>query len=504
MLLVEAKNINISFSGIQILFDVEFELRAGEIHCLCGENGAGKSTLVKILTGIYDNYTGSINLEDMPVVMDNPITARRYGVYAVQQHRDLVPSLNAVENIFMGNEIYKTSKGKQRFDFAKMKKISLELIDKFGITINVDVPVEELKVSEQGVIAICKALATESKILLIDEASAPLDSSERQVLFSTLKKLRDEGKGIVYITHHLDEVFNIGDRITVLRNGQNVATVDIDEYDRDKLIAAMTGDAKMYDREYHERPDDMGEPIMEFRNVYSDHLRNLSFKVYKGEVVGFAGLEGSFKDEIAEIAFGLKKYHQGVVLHEGKPVKFRYPIQAIRKGVGLVPTDRKNAGLVTCRSVLENMIMASINKYKTAVVSSRWARKVVNQSINDISLKTSGPDQLVEYLSGGNQQKVLLAKWLEAQSEILYLVEPTEGIDVGARADLYRIFKELIKQGKALVIFTSDIDELMALSDRIFTIVEGDVVNEYDIKDANKIQILSDILSKHKACEEVV
>jgi ABC-type sugar transport system ATPase subunit len=260
----------------------------------------------------------------------------------------------------------------------------------------------------------------------------------------------------------------------------------------------------MYDREYHERPDDMGKPIMEFRNVYSDHLRNISFKVYKGEVIGFAGLEGSFKDEIAEIAFGLKKYHQGVVLHNGKPVKFRYPIQAIRKGVGLVPTDRKNAGLVTCRSVLENMIMASINKYKTAVVSSRWARKVVNQSINDISLKTSGPDQLVEYLSGGNQQKVLLAKWLEAQSEILYLVEPTEGIDVGARADLYRIFKELIKQGKALVIFTSDIDELMALSDRIFTVVEGDVVNEYDIKDANKIQILSDILSKHKACEEVV
>ena len=503
MSLVEANKINISFSGIQILFDVEFELKAGEIHCLCGENGAGKSTLVKILTGIYDNYTGNISLDGKPVVMDSPITARKLGVYAVQQHRDLVPSLNAVENIFMGNEIYKTSKGKQRFDFAAMKKMSLELIDKFEITIDVDVPVGELKVSEQGVIAICKALAAESKILLIDEASAPLDNSERQVLFTTLRKLRDEGKGIVYITHHLDEVFNIGDRITVLRNGENVATVNIDEYDRDKLIASMTGDAKMYDRDYLDRPADMGEPVMEFRNVCSDNLLNISFKMYKGEVVGFAGLEGSFKDEIAAVAFGLKKYHQGVVLHQGKPVKFRYPIQAIRKGVGLVPTDRKNAGLVTCRSVLENMIMASINKYNTSVISSRWARKLVNESIQNISLKTSGPNQLVEYLSGGNQQKVLLAKWLEAKSDILYLIEPTEGIDVGARADLYRIFKELVKQGKTLVIFTSDIDELMVLSDRIFTIVEGAMVNEYSIGKANKIQILSDILSKHKASEVV-
>jgi len=343
----------------------------------------------------------------------------------------------------------------------------------------------------------------ESKILLIDEASAPLDNSEREVLFSTLKRLRDEGKGIVYITHHLDEVFNIGDRITVLRNGKNVATVDISEYNRDKLIAAMTGDAKMYDREYHERAEDMGEPIMEFRNVYGDNLKNISFKVFKGEVIGFAGLEGSFKDEIAEIAFGLKRYSGGTVLLKGKPVKFHYPIQSIRKGVGLVPTDRKNAGLVTCRSVLENTIMAAINKNRTAVVSSRWAKKVVSNSIDTISLKTSGPNQLVEYLSGGNQQKVLLSKWLEAQSEILYLIEPTEGIDVGARADLYRIFKALVKEGKTLVIFTSDIDELMALSDRIFTVVEGEMINEYAIKDAQKIRILSDILSKSQESEVV-
>lgn len=497
MVLLETKKINISFSGIQILFDVDFELKEGEIHCVCGENGAGKSTLVKILTGIYPHYTGDVIIGDEQVSIQNPRDAREQGIYAVQQHRDLVPTLNAVENIFMGNGIFKRERGKQRLDFEKMRERSLDLISKFGVQIEMNTPVQNLKVSEQGIIAICKALAAKSKILLIDEASAPLDDAERQVLYNTLKKLRDEGKGIVYITHHLDEVFNIGDRVTVLRNGEKVATENIAGFDREKLIQAMTGNIKIYDRKDTDTEINQDDLLMRFDNVSNKHISDITFDVYKGEIIGFAGLEGSFKSEIASVAFGLSKYKSGMVYFKDKPLSSKHPIQSIRKGIGLVPTDRKNAGLITCRSVAENTILTAINKKKKSIVSQSWVRKVVSKNIKQLGIKTSGQKQLVEYLSGGNQQKVLLSKWLEAQVDLLFLVEPTEGIDVGARADLYEIFRQLKEDGKALVIFTSDIDELLVLSDRIFSMVEGRIMGEYKSRSAQKQTILSDILSKN-------
>ncbi|MCG8483463.1 MAG: sugar ABC transporter ATP-binding protein [Clostridia bacterium] len=495
MALLETQNIDISFSGIQILFDVNFQLQAGEINCLLGENGAGKSTLIKVITGIHGNYAGEILIDGEPVEINTPRDAIQQGIYAVQQHRDLAPTLNAVENMFMGNELF-IGKSKQRFDYKKMTKIAGDYIAKFGVEIDLDVPVQDLKVSEQGIIAICKALLANSRILLIDEASAPLDDSERLVLYDTLQKLAKEGKGIVYITHHLDEVFRIGNSITVLRDGKVVEKVDTKDMDKDRLIESMTGNAKMYTRDDMDNPSELGEKLLEVESLTSKGLEDINIYARRGEILGIAGLEGSGKDDIAKCCFGFTKFKKGSIKVKGKEINPKSPISAIKNSVGLVPNDRKHAGLLLCRDITENIIITNINKYNKTIVTKGWADKTTKHYVKELSVKCAGPSQLVEYLSGGNQQKVLIARWLKSEVDILFMIEPTEGIDVGARSDLYAVFRELVKNGKTIIIATSDIDELLTLSDRIITMVGGKIINEYDIKDASKQVILADILSK--------
>lgn len=494
MLLLETKNINISFSDIQILFNVNFQLKKGEINCLLGENGAGKSTFIKVLTGINSNYTGEIYLNGELVEIRNPRDAIKYGIYAVQQHRDLAPTLNAVENMFMGNELY-IGKSKQRIDFVKMKKEAQKHVAKFGIEINMDTPVKDLKVSEQGIIAICKALVANSNILLIDEASAPLDDSERVVLYNSLQKLAKEGTGIVYITHHLDEVFRIGDSITILRDGHNIINVDIKEMNKELMIQYMTGNAKLYSRD-HNKCMNISDRIFEIEHLSAKGLHDISFSACKGEVLGIAGLEGSGKDTIAHCCFGYAKYRSGKIRMNGKVIHPKSPIAAIKNNIGLVPNDRKHTGLLLCRNITENIIISYINKYNKQVVNKIWADKITKDFIKDMKIKCSGASQLVEYLSGGNQQKVLIAKWMKTDVDVLFMIEPTEGIDVGARSDLYTLFKMMSESGKTLIIATSDIDELLTLSDRIITMVDGHIINEYKNEGTSKQQILTDILSK--------
>lgn len=495
MPLLEAKNINISFSGIQILYDVDFELEAGEINCLCGGNGAGKSTLVKILSGINSNYTGDIVIDGKSVRISSPQEAIGYGIYAVQQHRDLAPTLNAVENMFMGNELYK-GRSRQVYDFAKMKEVARKYVDKFGVDINLDVPVSRLKVSEQGIIAICKALVRNSKILLIDEASAPLDDSERVALYTSLQNLAKEGKGIVYITHHLDEVFRIGTSVTVMRDGRKIAKLPIGELTKKSLIAMMTGNAKLYSRAESDAEHPLGDKILEIRNLNAANLKNINLDVAAGEIVGIAGLEGSGAKDIAEICFGAEKADSGTIRVKGREIHPHHPLEAIRSGIGLVPDDRKEAGLVLCRDISDNISISYLNKMKKSVASPASLRKTADKFIEDMKIRCFNATQHVQFLSGGNQQKVLVAKWIKAGVDILILIEPTEGIDVGARADLYEIFRNLAKeQNKAIIIASSDIDELIELSDRILTMAEGQIVHSYAIENADKRTILADILS---------
>ncbi|MDY0289023.1 MAG: sugar ABC transporter ATP-binding protein [Sphaerochaeta sp.] len=497
MSLLEAKNLCISFSGTKILYDVDFHIKEHEINCLCGENGAGKSTLVKILSGVHPHYTGQIMMNGKEVCIRSPHDASSLGIYAIHQHRDLAPDLNAVENMFLCNESY-IGKGRQRLDFATMKIKAKELIAKFEVDIDVDIPVQRLSVSEQGIIAICKALASDSKLLLIDEASAPLDDAERVTLYKTLRLLAEEGKGIVYITHHLDEVFRIGNTVTVLRDGYNVAKYNVDELDKAKLIAGMTGDAKVYSRELMCAGEWIGEKVIEVRNLYAEGLYDISLYARKGEILGIAGLEGSGKKTLALNCFGFKKYSKGEILKSNRVLNLKNPLDAIKNNIGLVPDNRKETGLVLCRNISDNIIIASINKVKQRIVLNSWKTNIARGFIQQLRIKCTSPSQLVEYLSGGNQQKVLVAKWIYAGVDVLFMIEPTEGIDVGARADLYNRIREIVKEGKTIIIITSDIDELMELSDRIITMAEGRIVNEYSIEEADKQTILTDILLKHK------
>ncbi len=493
MALLEVKNLSISFSGIEILHDIDFSIEAGEINCLCGENGAGKSTLVKVLSGIYSDYTGEIYFQGEKISLLMPTDSVKKGIFAVQQHRDLAPSLNAIENMFLSNEIY-VGKSKQRLDFKKMRALAKEYINKFNIDINLDMPVKDLKVSEQGVIAICKALVRDCKLLLIDEASAPLDDEERRALYASLQNLAKEGTAIVYITHHLDEIFRIGNTVTVLRDGRNAGKFLVSEIDKPKLIAAMTGDVKLYSRSLEQSKVLSDENVLEVRNLTVKGLNNVSLTVKRGEILGIAGLEGSGKNLIALSCFAYHKIQDGEIILKNKKVHLKSPIDAIRNNIGMVPDNRKEAGLVLSKDISDNIIITYLNKYNQQLISTAETTKIARNYINKVRIKCVGPSQLVEYLSGGNQQKVLVSKWLQSNVDVLFMNEPTEGIDVAARADLYQIFRELAQEGKAIIITTSDIDELLELSDRIITMASGEIVNEYSIEQADKQVILADIL----------
>jgi ribose transport system ATP-binding protein len=344
-LILSMDGINQSFFGVQVLFDAGIQLRAGEIHALVGENGAGKTTLIKILCGMYPEYTGNVTVDGQQVTMRDPRQAHDLGVFSVQQHRDLVPTMTAVENMFLGNYMLNKSGS---IDIKKMRKKAQELFRLFETTIDTDVPVSELKISEQEIIAICKAISSNGKIFLIDEASAPLDNRERGILYGILRKLCDEGKGVIYISHHLEEVFTIGDRVTVLRNGRNVWTKNTSETDALDIISAMTGDKKLYERV--PRPaisdEDRRVPVFEFESVSGRDLDGVSLKILKSEIVGFAGLDGSGTKEIAEMMFGLSKPRSGSIDHSGMPAHFKHPIKAIRSNIAMIPTERKVQGLV--------------------------------------------------------------------------------------------------------------------------------------------------------------
>lgn len=503
-ILVDMKNISKSFFGIQILFDVDMQLEAGEIHCLVGENGAGKSTLIKALCGLYRDYTGDIIVDGQPISMVSAQRSREAGIFSVQQHRDLVPTMNAVENIFLGNYIRKKSGA---IDYKAMRRKAEEYLTQFEIDIDLEIPVSELKVSEQEIIAICKATASDGKIFLIDEASAPLDNYERTILYKLLRTLRDEGKGIIYISHHLEEIFEIGDRVTVLRNGRHVWTKHTADTNREDVISAMTGDKKLYSRSerssvpVESRGDET--PVFAFNHVNTPDLEDVSFKIFKGEVIGFAGLEGSGKQQVADLMFGLSSATAGEIQYCGEAVDFKHPLKAIRSNIGFVPTERKVQGLICCRNVAENMALATINKGKDPILNRKWISSSTEELVRELSIKASSTAQLVEYLSGGNQQKVLLAKWIQTKFEVLLCVEPTEGVDVGARADIYQLLRKMAVEGKTVVVFSSDIDELLTLCDRIYTMTQGRIYHEYNAGKVEKVQILSDILTKQESEEQM-
>ncbi len=491
-MLLEMRNIQKRFPGVVALKGVDFEMERGKVHCLVGENGAGKSTLVKILSGAYPDYEGQILLDGQPVNLHSPHEARRLGVAAVHQGRDLVPTLSGIQNIFLGNEL----KQKNRLlDSKSMNRFAGDLVHRMGVEINLNLPVEQLSIPDQEIIAIAKALSTDCKILLVDEATAPLDSKERVKLFEVIRKLKQEGKGILYISHNLEEIFQVGDRVTVLRDGRLIETKDVAATSLNEVIHLMVGELE----EFHKREAGFGETVFAVRNLtVNDAVRGISLELKKGEILGITGLAGCGKDQVLEGIFGLVPDIGGQLTLRGGEIKVKRPLHAIQAGLGLLPDNRREKGCVPCRAVSENISLTLINSSRTFKTSPNSIMKLARQFIKQLSIVTSSPRQRVEFLSGGNQQKVVFAKWLATQCDILMLNEPTEGIDIRVRRELYDTLGRLAREGKSIIVTTGDVDEVLAVSDRVLVMVKGRIVGEFATAKTNKKEILETMLQSRE------
>ncbi|MGB4407270.1 MAG: sugar ABC transporter ATP-binding protein [Sphaerochaeta sp.] len=465
------------FPGVRALDKVDFNLRAGEVHILVGENGAGKSTLAKVLLGVYQPDHGDIFLDEKKISFHTPEDAINVGIVAVYQEFTLIPYLSVAENIFIGRE-YKNRLG--FVDHKRMQKESRELLHSLNSDyIDVTSPVKTLSVAEQQMVEISKALSFKPKIIVFDEPTATLSDVEVKSLFIQIHKLKAAGIGIIYVSHRMEEFKEIGDRITVLRDGQKIATVGIEEFSQVDLVNMMVGRdiSQVYKRTAN---DCCGEALrVEHLADYSGKVKDFSFHVNKGEIVGLAGLIGSGRTETAQLIFGIRKIKQGNVYVNGKEVEPSSPKQMIKQSIGLVPEDRKRQGLALNDIVAWNIVGVSLRKiFPRFFVDYKKVEVIAEKYREDLRIATPDIKKACKQLSGGNQQKVVLAKWLVENPDIFIFDEPTRGIDVGAKMEIYAMLDNLAKQGKAILMISSEMAEVIGMSDRIYIIRDGQVVGE--------------------------
>ena len=493
-ILLHSEKISKNFPGVKALDNINFDLRKGELHCLVGENGAGKTTFVKILSGAYPSYEGDIFISGENVYLTDPIHAFQYGIAAIQQHRDLVPTLTGVENIFLGLE---ETKG-FFIDMHSQYKNAKEITDRFNEKLDLYIPVQFLTVAEQEIIAIAKALVRNCQILLIDEATAPLDRNERKTLFDVLIELKNEQeKGIVFISHNVEELFEIGDRVTVFQDGKLVDTRDIRDVTVNEVIRLMIG--KEARERYVKKNVERGEEILRLENVtVHNKLHNVRLEVRGGEIVGVAGKLGSNKEIIADVIFGLTEIDEGEIFFKNTPLNVNMPVDAIQQGIGMLPLDRREEGLVLCRGVAENAVLTWMNKLKKRFSSIKFIHSMTKAYIDKLDIKAASINQRVEYLSGGNQQKVVMSKWLVADADLLILVEPTEGIDVKTRWEIYTILEDLAAAGKGILVISSDVDELIAISDKIVIMRDKRIAENVEGENINKEYIFEKTISSNR------
>ncbi len=475
------------FSGVRVLDGVSFQLSRGSVHALMGENGAGKSTLMKILCGIYPATEGEIFMDGKTAEIHSPIDAKRLGIAMIHQELSAFHELTVAANMFMNRE-YK------RFgllDEARMNRAAAEILADLNINIDPRVKMRSLSVAEMQLVEIAKAVSTDAEIIIMDEPTSALTEAEVANLYDTVRDLKSRGKAIVYISHKIEEIFAIADEITVLRDGEFVSHDKIAAFDHDKLISLMVG--RTLDQQFHKTKHDFGKGLLRVENLSrSGEFKDVSFEVHAGEVLGFAGLIGAGRTEVVETVFGLQRADGGEIYVEGERVSIRSPGDAIRYGLALVSEDRKNVGLNLVGSVKENITMANLEKYcKFGVISSGSEKRACDELIEMLSVKTHSRDTLVNALSGGNQQKVILARWMSTRPKILILDEPTKGIDVGAKAEIYRLIDEFAAEGGCVIMVSSEMPEILGMSDRIAVMHEGDLVAVFDRGEATQEKLLT-------------
>ncbi|MGC8737172.1 MAG: sugar ABC transporter ATP-binding protein [Candidatus Hydrogenedens sp.] len=486
--LLEMRDITKRFPGVLALDKVQLEVRYGEVHCLVGENGAGKSTLMKILAGAVAMDSGQIFLEGQPIQITSPYHAQQLGISMIYQEFNLIPYLSVAENIFLGREprIPKTP----FINWQQMYAGAQEVLERVGLKLDVRLPVAELSIAQQQMVEIAKALSIKAKIIVMDEPSATLTDHELKTLFELIKVLRRQDIGIIYISHRLEELYEIGNRVTVMRDGQYVGTHNVCDVSREDVIKMMVG------RELTDEYPKIFLPRGKERLRVEGFTRkgaffDINFSVYCGEIVGLTGLVGAGRTEVARAIFGADPIDAGKIFIDGQEVKIRSPQEAIKNGIGLLTEDRKNQGLVLGMTIRENTTLANLKEITRGIfLNLAKEREVAEKYVHDLQIRTPSIEQIAQNLSGGNQQKVVLAKWLFTQSRILIFDEPTRGIDVGAKSEIFKLMNRLLEEGVAILMISSELPEVLGMCDRILVMHEGHLVGELSRNEATQEKIM--------------
>lgn len=488
--ILEMKGIDKRFFGVHALKSVNLELRAGEVHALMGENGAGKSTLMKVLCGIHKRNAGEIILFGNPVDFSNIKESQDAGISIIHQELNMMNHLTVAQNIYIGREPMKSG---IYIDDKKMEEDAKKLFEKINVDIDPSAKVGSLTVGKQQMVEIAKAVSHDSKILILDEPTAALTQTEVEELFAIMNDLKSKGIGMIYISHRMDEINRISDRITVMRDGEYVGTLNTAQTNKDEIVKMMVGRVIYGDKKEQSTVSDDAPVVLEVKNLNrGKEIRDVSFKLRKGEILGFSGLMGSGRTEVARAIYGADAVESGEVFVNGEKTDIKTPAEAVKKGICYLSEDRKRYGLLLDKSIAENSVLSSLDDY----ISFGWIndKKIDEAAISaNEKLKTKTPSikQKLKNLSGGNQQKVIIARWLLRDSDIFIFDEPTRGIDIGAKSEMYTLMEDLASKGKSIIMISSELSEIQRLSDRVVVMCEGRITGELDIKDATQEKIMA-------------
>ena len=502
--LIRMEGIEKRFPGVHALNQCHFELRAGEVHALVGENGAGKSTLMKIIGGIYHKDAGHIYLNGGEVEIQNPRQAQHLGISIIHQELNLMPHLTVAQNIYIGRE----PRGKVNFvvDDKTTNKQADGLFEMLSLDLDPDTKVSDLTVAKQQMIEIAKALSFNAKILIMDEPTAALTDAEIEDLFTIIRQLRQNGVGIVHISHRLEELKLIADRVTVMRDGRMIDTLLTEEASIDKIISLMVG--RIIFESAPEIPENPSEEVvLEVRNLnLGKALRNVNFNLKKGEILGFAGLMGAGRTDVARAIFGADKIDSGEIFINGKQVQIKNPKDAVASGIGYLSEDRKRYGLALGMDVKENIVMASMKRFIRwrSWMDFKKAASRAGEMVEALNIKTPNLEQKIKFLSGGNQQKVVMGKWLTADTDILIFDEPTRGIDVGAKSEIYKLLNDLAQSGKSIIMISSELPEILRMSHRVVVMCEGRVTGILDADEMTQESIMKYATMRGSMAQESV
>lgn len=491
---LKMRDISIEFPGVKALSNVDFDMSTGEIHALVGANGAGKSTLMKILAGANTHYTGQIFVNEEPVELRSPKDAKNQSIEIVYQEVDtaLIPYLSVAENVMFNHMVNKMDK-KTVVNWSEIRNTAKEVLRRFNVNIDVRQPVSDLSLAQKQMVLIARCVVEKCKFLILDEPTAPLSNTETEELFRIVRELAKEGVGVIFISHRLNELYEICQKITIMKDGQVVTNLPLDKnLSQTQIVEYMLG--RKFDENYPKKKLEIGDKLFEVENLTEKEqkIKDISMYVRKGEIVGIAGLVGAGKTELCKTLFGALRSAEGTITLNGKKLTIKEPYQAVRQGIALVPEERRKEGVLITDPVYSNISVAALQKYTGAlsIVNKAKEKSDARKMIKDLGIKTPSENQSVALLSGGNQQKVAVGKWLNSESEIYIFDEPTKGVDVGAKRDIFELIESLAANGKGVIYASCEFQEILAIADRTYIMYGGRIVAELDIAETDEKQLL--------------